>query len=106
MSMFMGWYVMTTGCRSATVRLLPGMVTNPPSVLLPHELELFCQVVKVYLRTGKSLRMWPHCGVLSQHPLFDVALEGRSISALVFFPLQRYLFACNDNTYVLRVSYS
>ena len=47
MSMFMGWYVMTTECRSATVRLLPGMVTNPPSVLLPHELELFCQVVKV-----------------------------------------------------------
>ena len=57
-----------------------------------------------YPRTQKSLQMWPHCGVLSQHPLFDVALEGRSISALVFFPLQRHLRACNDHTYVLRVS--
>ena len=41
MSMFLGWYVMTRGCRSAAVRLLPGMVTNPPSVLLPHEVVLF-----------------------------------------------------------------
>ena len=52
-----------------------------------------CQVVRV-----------PHCGVLSQHPLLDVALEGRSISALVSFPWQRHLLACNDHTYVLRVS--
>ena len=57
-----------------------------------------------YPRTGKSRQMWPHCGVLSQHPLFDVAKEGRSISALFFFPLQRHLLACNDHTYVLRVS--
>lgn len=57
-----------------------------------------------YPRTRKSLQMWPHCGVLSQHPLFDVALEGRSISALVFFSLQRHLLACTDHTYVLRVS--
>lgn len=62
-----------------------------------------CQVVRVPTHP-KSLQMWPHCGVLSQHPLFDVALEGRSISALVFFPLQRHLRACNDHTYVLRVS--
>lgn len=57
-----------------------------------------------YPRTGKSRQMWPHCGVLSQHPLFDVAKEGRSISALFFFPLQRHLLACNDHTYVLRIS--
>ena len=57
-----------------------------------------CQVVKV--PTYRGLQMWPHCGVLSQHPLFDVALEGRSISALVFFPLQRHLLACNDHTCV------
>lgn len=41
MSMFLGWYVMTRACRSAAVRLLPGVVTNPLSVLLPHEVVLF-----------------------------------------------------------------
>ena len=102
--MFLGWYVMTRACRSAAVRLLPGVVTNPLSVLLPHEVVLFVVRSWGYPRTGKSRQMWPHCGVLSQHPLFDVAKEGRSISALFFFPLQRHLLACNDHTYVLRVS--
>ena len=41
MSMFLGWCVMTRGRRSAAVQLLPRMVTNPPSVLLPHEVVLF-----------------------------------------------------------------